>query len=123
MRDQHLRLRVFEHVDHFFRAAVPVERHAIGADRGGGLLYFEEGEVVAQQQGDGVAFAHAELLEARGCLLRHAQHLVARHAAAVEVDHGGDAHRCRSQRRAAARRAAWASASPNIWSSTWMRRR
>jgi hypothetical protein len=87
MRDQHLRLRVLDDVHHLVRPAVPVDRHAVGTHCGRGLLHLEESEVVAQQQGDRVAFVHAELLEACRGLSSDAQHLFARNAAAVEVNH------------------------------------
>src|SRR5713101_5203030 len=61
MRHHGLGAAILQHIGDLRRLAVPVHRHAIGADALRGKARLEERKVVAQHHGDGVAGADAEL--------------------------------------------------------------
>ena len=66
MRDQHLGAAVGEDVGDLVGLEMPVDRHGVGAEAHGGQRGLQKSEVVAQQQRDAVALAHAERREAGG---------------------------------------------------------
>ncbi|MDT4842756.1 hypothetical protein FQZ97_766690 [compost metagenome] len=88
MGDQHLGLAVLEDVAGLLGLAVPVQRHCIGPHGGRGLQHLEEGEVVAQQQRDGVPFLQAQAGEAGGRARAALDQFVSRDTALIQKNLG-----------------------------------
>ena len=77
MSHQHFGLRVLEDVTDLMRPAVPIDRHAIGADQRGGLRRLDENEIVAQQKRNSIPLRDPASVEAAGGTCGVGQHLVA----------------------------------------------
>ena len=106
MGHQHLGLAVLEDVGDVGRRGMPVEGHGIGADMRCGQARLQEGEVVAHQQGDGVAGAEPQAGEAAGGLAGSRLQLAARQKSICLPDSGADSifHEARPSRASASGR-------------------
>ena len=63
MSDHRLVPAVVQHISDFLGFAVPVDRHAVGAEALRRMAQFDEGSVVAQHDADRVAGADAEFAQ------------------------------------------------------------
>src|SRR3954447_1532507 len=84
MSHQDFGLRVLEDIADLLRPAVPIDRHAIGADQRGGLSRLDKGEVVAQQKRNSVPLADSARMQPAGSTRGIGQHLFARVSRSIE---------------------------------------